>query len=859
MSTKNYGPLTSYLDPDGRSWETTVFQAGKPVLSQELNLQEDLATDTRRLTRLRACPSGWLANDFLNSSDPSSGIFLSSVSPNFIGVPPLLARVNDWNIPVNNTEFNGANVLDLGANPVGVGARRQDLVILEVWRRLIPPSPSTVGKSPAGRIWRDGNVKVAAADDLALNYADDILDPMVAAETTKRVQIQYRLRVIQGIDLYAYPYGIDDPLLFANSVPTAAALPDGVVTAFNYGNQSANVDSGLWRAGDGNPANALNTVDGYMYALPLMGVVRRNTSAFDRNTNHNGGVAFGGPSDRPDGLFYDVIDIRDIIDLRMGISPSGWNFTEVLTKNFNLLLDNETRTEIGSTFPVGGGVDGHTTLVADEIGVLPGVMGISGDTPGANFIGQFDAVRRRFSDRAQTETIVLNYTPANQSIPGAVWVATRTITVSPTALPVYQEAGAFNWASRAPAEVSFTNVDISYFWGTTLASEAAFSSITGLGGCPQGPLTVTLGAIPAGVTNEPLIIRVTVVYPSGWGLTRTPTDVFVNSLYYNNPLQLPAAAPVLYNATDGFAIDPPHREVTLTYQTVDQTYTTAPISTTQVFSPDRIQSLSVAVTVNGPPYAGTVTPDESGYYLNFSAGPALAPTDVVVFTFKALRPFPENDEQVTVYYEARQPQTTRDALLGGTTLLALPRHIPEALHTITVGSGSEDEAYPFPFQYVQAGGVYPTSGGTFNGDHELDGRALITVANFNASTGLLKLPTLVPYVPAPDQAKFDRTPGDVDAEGRTYYPESSFGVYAANAFAQELSNPNRHKVLLPVLAELVTDTPWGFAGQLFMVVLSRWALFDKDNSVDFNSDLTQNTTTASVYRIKGNLLNRRSQ
>jgi hypothetical protein len=683
---------------------------------------------------------------------------------------------------------------------------------------------------------------------------------MVAAETTKRVQIQYRLRVIQGVDLYAYPYGIDDPLLFANSVPTAAPLPDGVVTAFNYVNQSANVDSGLWRAGDGNPANALNTVDGYMYALPLMGVVRRNTSAFDRNTNHNGGVAFGGPSDRPDGLFYDVIDIRDIIDLRMGISPDGWNFSEILTKNFNLLMDNQIRTEIGSTFPVGGGVDGHTTLVADEIGVLPGDSVITGDTPGANFIGQFDAVRRRFSDRPQTETIVLSYTPADQNIPGAVWVASRTITVSPTALPVYQEAGAFNWASRAPAEVTFVTLGTSYYWdsgGTLPSTEAPFSLVTGLGGCPQGPLTVTLGTIPAGVTNEALIIRVTVVYPSGWGLTRTPTNVFLGSLFYNNPLQLPAAAPVLYDSTDGFAIDPPHREVTLTYRTVDQTYTTTPIDTARVFSADRIQSIS-ALTVNAGAYGGTFAPDTSGYFIEF-VGPALALTDVVVFTFKALRPFPENGEQVTIYYEARQPQTTRDALLGGTTLVALPKYIPEALHTITVGSGSEDEAYPFPFQYVQAGGVYPTSTGTFNGDHELDGRALITVSNFSAHTGLLKLPALVPYVPSPAEAKFDRTPGDADIEGRTYYPVSSFGVYAANAHAQELSNPNRHKVLMPFLAELSVDTPWGFSGQLFMVVLTRWALFDKDNNVEFDSDLTENTTSASVYRIKGNLLNRRSQ
>jgi hypothetical protein len=310
-------------------------------------------------------------------------------------------------------------------------------------------------------------------------------------------------------------------------------------------------------------------------------------------------VAFGGPSDRPDGLFYDVIDIRDIIDLRMGVSPSGWDYAEVLTKNFNLLLDNQIRTEIGSTFPVGGGVDGHTTLVADEIGILPGDGVITGDTPGANFIGQFDDVLRRFSDRAQTETITLKYTPADQTVPGATWVSNRTIVISPTALPVYQHGSAFNWAARAQANVTFVNASVAYFWdntGAAATAPAAFNTITGLGGCPQGPLTIDIGTIPGGVTNQPLIVQVTVIYPSGGGLTRTPTSVFVNSLYYNNPLLLPVGAPVLYNATDGFAIDPPHREVTLTYQTVDQTINTRPLDASTVFCRLEYQRIGARLT-----------------------------------------------------------------------------------------------------------------------------------------------------------------------------------------------------------------------------------------------------------------------
>lgn len=858
MSTKNYGPLVSgYLDPDGRAWETTVFQAGKPVLDKELNLQEDIATDTRRVTRVPTSPSGWLNTEWLESTDPAQGLFVASAAPNLLALSGLTALVNGWRVEVTHTDFAGLNLFDMGTGPLGAAAKREDLIILEVWRRLIPPAPATTGKSPAGRIWKNGNVKIPVGDDLTANFADDILDGMVGSETTKRVQIQYRLRVIPGVDLFGYPYGIDDPaVVFANTVPASALLPNGVATAFNYVNQEANRDQGLWRAGDGNPANGLGTVDGYMYAIPLCAVVRRNTTAFDRNTNHNGGVASPGPSDRPDGLFYDVIVERDLIDLRMCVSPDGWNFQELLEKGFNTLLDNGVRTEIGSTAPVGGGVNGHTVLVADDIGISNANGGdgvVTGDTPGANLIGQFDAVLRRYSDRPQVELAVLVYSPAGPS-----WVNNEIVTVSPSALPVYQEGGAFNFAAYAPADMTFVDLAGAFFMGSGGASPTVGitpQSVSNLGQVPQGALSVDIGTVPAGITNEPLILYFSIAYPSGLGLTKTPTDSFPDSLYFNNPLQLPAAAPVLYEDVDGFGFDYPHREVTLTYRTVSHTLTLAPASTNLVLMPERVLSIS-GITINAVPYFGPAVVSSTGYVIDFSPT-VLAATDAIAITFKSLRPFPQNDEQVTVYYEARMPQTTRDALLGGATLLALPRHVSTDLHTLTVGSGSEDEAYPFPFQYVQAGGVYPGSGGVFAGDHELDGRSLITVSDFDAETGWLRLPTFVGYVPAGDEAKFNRTPGDVDAEGRSYYKEAAFGLYVPNAFSQELSDPKRHKVLLPVLAELTATTPWGYPGQLFLLMLSRWALFDEDNSVIFDSNLLNNTTTASVYRLKGNPLNRR--
>lgn len=867
MTTKSYGAGTSgYLDAEGRAWETTIFQAGKPVLDKELNLAQDSEQEAEVQFRRRTLPSGWMADDFLNIRAGLTGIDAivdtSATANRLVLANNLRAHVNGWVVRVANTGSNTTNILDLGAAPAGAGTKRTDLVILEVWRRLIAPSPSTVGKSPAARIWKDGNVKIAGADDLTLNYADDILDGAVAAETTKRVQIQYRLRVVQGVDVVAHPYGLTDPVIVARSVPTNAATPDGSATVFTYSNQSANGDSGLWRAGDGSPANTIGSVDGYIYAIPMIAVLRRNTAAFARNTNHNGGVASPGPSDRPDGLFYDIVDLKDIVDLRLGVSPTGWSYQEVMDKNFNFLLDNELLTEILTT-PIGGGVRGHYHLWADEIGLSNAHGGdgtTTGDTPGAEFVGEFDALRRAYSDRYTIETVTLKYNPA-----GANWANSEVVTINPTALPIYPYA-AFNWASFAPSNISFLELANASFIGSGGAKDLAplggTHTLDGLGTVPQTSLSLNIGTVPAGITNEPLYLRMVVAYPKGVGLSKTPVvDLGANGLVINNPGQLPAGAPVLYEAIQDRSIDAPHRELFLTYRTVTQTtsFSVAAAGTTStLIMPERVVSVS-ASSLNGGAYGGTVTPSTDGYSLALSV--ALNPGDELTVQYKAVRPLPQNGEQITLFYYANAPQTAREALLG-TSLAAVPRCVSNHLYSMTIGCGSEGTAYPFPQQYVQMPGIYPTSGGNFDGDHELDAPGRLVLKNFSTDGGFVKLPTYIPMVANPDQFSFIRAPGDVDAEGRSYFKELPASTYLPNAFAEPFAAKVRHRCVLPVLAELTADSPLGYKGQLVLMVLNTWiprpASGEAANAIGFNTNLAQNVGSVSVYRIKGNLLNRRT-
>lgn len=864
MTTKNYGPGASgYLEPDGRAWETTVYQASKPILDKELNLIQDAEQSALLTLQRRSFPSGWISDNFLNA--PSTDLVdTSSATANILKTPLLWAAVNGWIVKVSNTNNNtGLNRISLGTSPASAGSKRTDFVVLEVWRRLIPAAPTSTGKSAGGRIWRDGNVKIASADDLTLNYADDILDGAVGTETTKRVQVQYRLRTIASVDLFTYPFGMNAPVVVANSVPVSAAAPDGTATAFSYGNQSVNGDSGLWRAGNGDPSNTLGTVDGYMYAIPLCAVFRRNSAAFARLNNHNGGVASPGPSDRPDGLFYDMIATRDVLDMREGTSPSGWDMVEVLQKNTNFLLDNLNQTEIGETLN-GGGVDGHTVLWADEIGISNANGGdgtTNGDTPGAEFIGEFDAVRRNFSDKPIYEVITVAYNPGDPGVSAAsTWAVGTTITISPSALPVWPYSS-FNWAASAPSGITIVDV-IRTVWSSSTSGKKTFNAnanfrITGLGGVPQGALTARVESVTNGTdtaTNETLYITLLIAYPPGVGLTKTPTTTFgtlgsfQQGVFVNNPGQLPASAPILFNQLlIDYALA--NREIRLEYETLSHTYSLragAASGNNILWMPER-PTVVTGITINGSPYGGSVTLQGYGVVID---GGAVTGGELVVVTYKSLRALPKNGEQLTIYYEARMPQTYREALLPSSLSLTA-RYVSNHMITLTAGSGANGEAYPFPYGYVQAGGVYPTSGGTFGGDHELDGDLRVSTTTVYTDTGFMQVPIHVPIAPTTGIG-VQRSSGNVDAEGRTFY-KSSGNNYSMVAIGPTLSDPKKHKNIVPILCELPADSTLGFKGQMVLMLLTRWAEFDDTNGVGFAATDSINSTTASIYRLKGNL------
>jgi len=471
-----------------------------------------------------------------------------------------------------------------------------------------------------------------------------------------------------------------------------------------------------------------------------------------------------------------------------------------------------------------------------------------------------------FSDRPIYEIITLAYNPTDPGVSpgGANWTVGTTITISPSALPIWPYA-AFNWAASAPSGVSIVEV-LRSVWSSPTAGKKTFNAIsnlriTGLGGVPQGAVTARIESLTNGTdtaTNETLYITIVIAYPAGVGLTKTPTTTFGSigsfneGVSINNPGQLPASSPILYSQLF-VDYNTPNREIRLEYQTLSHTYSLRPgaaAGNNVLWMPERPTVVS-SITINGSPYGGSQTLNGNGVTIDIGA---VTGGENVVITYQSVRALPKNGEQLTVYYEARMPQTFREGLLPSTLTLT-SRYVAQNMYTLTAGSGANGAAYPFPSAYVQAGAVYPSSGGTFGGDHELDGDLRVSTTTLYADTGFMQLPIHVPIVPT-DGIGVQRNPGDVDAEGRSYYKSPSNNYYMV-AVGPTMSDPKKHKNLVSIVCELPADSTLGFKGQLVLLVMSRWAVFDDANSVGFTSSSTTNTTAASVYRLKGNLLGNR--
>jgi hypothetical protein len=380
----NFGPSQSrVLSVDNRSLDQVVFQDRRVPLTSEWNLINQIS-DFKSSEAVKVNqPSGWIhVGDIKDSGATSptgvtanasttaaeerskSGDVITSLTYNSnrfkfsCREATNVAVVNGWPIIVQNPGSHplvpaGQNDTDSFIEltlPPATGSYRYDIVFLEVWRKLVGASDS---------IFPYGNVKSTPFSD------NEIVWDVIGAETTKRVQIQYRIRTFPSesygnlLNTELYPDGLGG----TNVRPIGGNAEGAYVTTSGYHFKNAGPrDSGLYIAGDGSSTakSLLNTVDGYVYAVPMFLIYRRAAGiSYSPNNVHGSNVTradaiSGKVSDRPDGKYSDVIVADDIIDARHQLLTSGSSVNASIEKSFRKLITGDLKTTVGQGYTTSG-------------------------------------------------------------------------------------------------------------------------------------------------------------------------------------------------------------------------------------------------------------------------------------------------------------------------------------------------------------------------------------------------------------------------------------------------------------------------------------------------------------------------
>ena len=319
----------------------------------------------------------------------------------------------------------------------------------------------TPNKPDQDHLYRHGNTQ----SPLSVALGDDIRDMAVAAESTQRVQVQYRIRTTgseEAVNHKTECDGFSSPAVWAQGAMGSPVEnyrflradgvsedPAGPSSPLAYKRK----DNGLWIAGDGSQASAeaLGAVDGFVYAIPICFVFRRNNAyvdgsgtpqkgaGFNPKHNTNGALPWNhaglsrtvapiggndimgdvpaGDSDRPDGAYSDVIEDWDVLDLRKHSLPTGADLSAELRRQIQHLLDGQFHTwAIDATSRnVLGTESGDVStqyLVCNEIGRMYDtgeVNHYSGSTGHGEYIRDFDHIARRFGDQPVVERLVVEF------------------------------------------------------------------------------------------------------------------------------------------------------------------------------------------------------------------------------------------------------------------------------------------------------------------------------------------------------------------------------------------------------------------------------------------------------------------
>ena len=796
---------------------------------------------------------------------------------------------------------------------------------------------NSLNKPTQDTIYRHGNVESPSGVDLA----DNLVDPALNVESTQRVQVQYRLRVygdvLLGVSPKTQPDGFSNTAVLAQGTQVApvASYPfvpadNTTVAASSDATAYGFLDNGLYIAGDGSSAaaTALGTADGFVYAIPVCFVFRRNdaslTGGFSPDGNANGGITvthlgftnthldtsaataiIALKSDRPDGLFHDVIDASDILDLRRHVTPPGYDFASELKAQTQSLLDATNHTwqvDASDMGTIGSGSGGQSTtpMVCDEIArVTDPSSGIVGDR-----VRGFDHIARRFASQPVVERVIFEVMPNAGPYPtgftvvqsGAGWCEGDTIAIDFTALDPSSlqdwtaGGGAVTVSGNWPVDTRVTDVLTSYHddgHSTVPVDQTVqFSSVTGVGTTTvtmtldYNPQVVDVGGgtvlvdVNAGVigSQRRVFLELEVTYPTGAGLTRTPIAPLTPSassgyspydggaIVEYDPSQRPIEMDPTWVPQPKFRV--PYREVLLDQKTQIVSDTLVTRTTTLVYPPRRIQTLT-GLTVGGiPPVSATLGSSEREITIAPVSGQVPLP---VVYVPQDPISDMGTGYRLDVYYRTTAPQTCgvqtgvvpTNLLPQG--LVLEPLAVSNHLWTAQTGAGSTELSFPYaaPLDPIPT----PNVSMGFPQEWYFAASSTVSVSDFSADTGSLTLHSMVPM----DGSNLVTLGSSVagrgtatDAEFRAFYDYANYQGYKPTAMTQPLSGAVRHKTFTTMLARVPTTTVSSLLfrpGELLLLVFARFAALDPDNKVAVaDPSVGVPTSVVGVFRTKNLLL-----
>ena len=538
---KTYPSVVSRtLDPSGKSLATVVSIHDHEISDADINLIQDL----QDLKRQRLLQNGPATSGCLTWKPM---VFDTTVA-NTLTVPQFDALFNGEVVTVAGS-LSADQTLNKVVLPAPAfwteGSPDEQALIyvafLEIWYQSLDP---ITGQGyyvdpvsglhyfyPYGGVTPNSSFTDSLPDD-----SIDIFQPG-GLYTTQRAQIQWRInvqRVSLNYDFAQFRYGLDssgDGTNQAVYAQAGQASPIAGNTVFQFQNLGALTgDTGIWRAGDGNPENDLGTMDGYSYAMPLAIVFQRNSGPFSLGSNifgcadplnSNSGLLQYVPYDsgRFDFKLADQVFADDTVDTRQTVSLDGWDYKTLADEGFVDVLSGSLHSVIARG--ESPGMSGYALGSALEyyVSMSPTVVG------NTNTVGNFDGFANGFSSDQRIFYVTRQVTVNMKSSPtnGQPWSQNDVFTISLPATSNAVIAFAFVQGFNTSAG---TKTPINLLSGQVIVSGLSSKTVVvsfpyNLSGTPFDP----------GASN--LYVTLGVSYPAGGAATlvKVPFDVDGGILY----------------------------------------------------------------------------------------------------------------------------------------------------------------------------------------------------------------------------------------------------------------------------------------------------------------------------------------